>query len=322
MFGAGDAHTSPLVPSETREESRRDCVVDPGSGPSPAVGVEGKPAKETASGSLGPNDIVVEVVFGPGYGLSSVASGEGNEMSLPNSPGVWSRSGVMSSGNDAQMRNLSRSDQTPKSVTSRCRLQQTYWKFSVFFFLILAFLPCITAGNKSPFKQKIAHLGTYYNEEYGVAISPAGLVLTASHVEHVPVLIQLTLPNWHYSDTEYTVCGTEQLTYCSDCCVNSTCLTPDTLLETIANLKLELTDTYKGILDSPYFTTLLHSFCDSNSEFCDQHKNREKRFLGLIAAGLLGLSGTGLGVINSIHLNKLDSKFNAMTYCHVRPQRS
>lgn len=155
------------------------------------------------------------------------------------------------------------------------------------------------------FSSKVSHLGTFVNQEYGVAITPAGLVFSATQVAHVPVVIHLTLPEWKYKDEQdmlHSGCMSHVEGEPCDimCCLNFTCRPSSHISTSIEILKQDLKEAYGSVLDTSYYATLLNSICTKNPRFCVGQPLREKRFLPILSA-MFGLTGTGLGIANSIN---------------------
>lgn len=177
-------------------------------------------------------------------------------------------------------------------------------------FCVIFFFPKGTGA--SIFAESAAKLTTLVNEPIGVAITPVGLSISTDRSEFLPLIIQIAPP----SGEEFPLRGDfSKHQRCENNCphANFTCTENDYFIEAqVERLRAELKYSYSGILDTAFYQQLTYKICRENSQMCELPHRRKKRFLGLLVGGLLGLTGTGVGIANSVQISKLDSKYNAM----------
>ena len=145
-------------------------------------------------------------------------------------------------------------------------------------FLLIGLTPKVTAGytpGGSPFFRRVAHLGTFVNDQLGVVIDPQGLAMHSADTVHLPVVIHLALPEWsslQIPDLSTAYCPPfEPNGSClSDCCSNGTCAAFPIISQQIDKIRREMKESYQGILDTRYYAGLMKSYCQDNPTLCDQ----------------------------------------------------
>ena len=189
-------------------------------------------------------------------------------------------------------------------------------------FFLIGLTPKVTAGytpGGSPFFRRVAHLGTFVNDQLGVVIDPQGLAMHSADTVHLPVVIHLALPEWsslQIPDLSTAYCPPfEPNGSCrSDCCSNGTCTAFPIISQQIDNIRREMKESYQGILDTRYYAGLMKSYCQENPTLCDQSPRSKRMILPILATigTLFGLTGVGMGMHQSWQIDGMQTKMRAL----------
>ncbi len=168
------------------------------------------------------------------------------------------------------------------------------------------------------------HLKTITHSQFGVTVSPKGILMTAKRMEYVPLVITLVSPDW--VQAEHSKFGpTIEVANCSGAGLG--------LPGFIREIKAKFRYNYHGIIDSDFYMNLLSNFCRNDNMFCGQSNStarrahgghsstarefeeplRSKRFLGVLLSSIFGVSGLANSVINTLHVQQLQGKISAIT---------
>ncbi len=198
-------------------------------------------------------------------------------------------------------------------------------------------------------KNKIPRLNTYLQTQWGVVISPAGFMFRAGQKLHVPLIMRLTDHEWVQNSIKLPS-EKIRLANCTglqECITLAwakevTCPHKTNISAEISKVKDEFFQAYNGLFDQPFYENLLDSFCAKSPFMCAQNQQvykdrikrrmdfrwnnsptrvdalekmwlrRHKRVVGLLIAGVLGLTGTALGAANTWQIIKAQDSIRGL----------
>jgi hypothetical protein len=153
-------------------------------------------------------------------------------------------------------------------------------------------------------------VGSIIDTAHGVAILPRALMVSSSERVYVPIILTFLPPNLgQHRD------GSEQSDreFCSGptCSEKRPCAVPPQVYKVIENFHSQIAGMYAGLVDTPYYSSLLTDVCRRTPGLCDmdvaesgKHKNfksgqpeapqRVKRFVRALLAAVPGIAALGM----------------------------
>jgi hypothetical protein len=182
------------------------------------------------------------------------------------------------------------------------------------------------------FGQHVKALGAITNLGLGAVALPTGLAIVSSSKIYVPLIREMILPHWanlHKSKPQFdhkVACkglGESCERVLNPNASEAECPSTDRVVANYHRVVHEFRAQYEGVTNPYFYSQMMATFCDQNTLLCvegmdpksssgRQSRSRKKRFVGLIASAMIGITGMGLGVANQLQVQQLSSQMERL----------